>query len=143
MDDLGIIGLAERDYTTLSGGERQLVLICRALAQQPQVLVMDEPTASLDFGNRVRVLERVRELAARGLSVLMTTHDPNQAFLVDGVVGLMGPGGRFDVGAAAEVITPENLRELYGVEVALAEVSAPGGRTTVACVPFPARVEES
>ena len=137
MEDLGVLALAERDYTALSGGERQMVLICRALAQQPRVLVMDEPTANLDFGNRVRVLERVRSLAARGLSVIMTTHDPNQAFHVDGTVALMGPGGRFELGRAGEVITAANLQELYGVSVGLTDVTSPDGVSVTACVPFP------
>lgn len=142
MDDLGITSLAERDYTALSGGERQMVLICRALAQQPKALVMDEPTANLDFGNRARVLDRVRALAERGLSVIMTTHDPNQVFHVDGTVALMGPGGRFELGRAADIITVENLRDLYGVEVGLTSMTAPDGSTVTACVTLPpARAE--
>ena len=65
----------------MSGGERQLTLIARALAQEPQVLVMDEPTASLDFGNQVRVLSEIKTLAGRGIAVILSTHDPDQAFL--------------------------------------------------------------
>jgi iron complex transport system ATP-binding protein len=136
MEDLGIISLAERDYTTLSGGERQLVLICRALAQESKVLVMDEPTANLDFGNRVRVLERVRSLAGRGLSVIMTTHDPNQAFQIDGTVALMGHGGRFELGLAREVITEANLQAFFGVRTGLTELVSPEGERVMACVPF-------
>jgi iron complex transport system ATP-binding protein len=141
MDDLGIVALAERDYTTLSGGERQLVLICRALAQESKVLVMDEPTANLDFGNRVRVLERVRNLAARGLSVIMTTHDPNQAFQLDGPVALMGHGGRFELGRARDIITEANLRAFFGVRTGLTELVSPEGETVTACVPFLAPVD--
>ena len=139
LDDVGLTALARRDYTTLSGGERQLVLIARALAQQAQVLVMDEPTASLDFGNRARVLGLVRALAAAGRGVVMTTHDPDQAFLTGGDVGLLRPGGAFELGPAAEVITAASLCEVYGVRAAVMPVADPeGGAGAVACVPFDA-----
>jgi iron complex transport system ATP-binding protein len=143
MEDLGILSLAERDYTTLSGGERQLVLICRALAQESKVLVMDEPTANLDFGNRVRVLERVRTLAGRGLSVIMTTHDPNQAFQIVGTVALMGHDGRFELGPAREVISEANLQAFFGVRTGLTELVSPEGETVTACVPFLSPVDRS
>ncbi len=136
LDDVGAGALAGRDYTTLSGGERQLVLIARALAQEAQVLVMDEPTASLDFGNRARVLGIVRALAAAGRSVVMTTHDPDQAFLAGGDVGLLRPGGAFELGPAAAVITAASLGEVYGVRAAVVPVVDPEGGGTVACVPF-------
>ena len=71
--------LAQRPYTMISGGERQLVLLARALAQEPQFIVLDEPTANLDFGNQGKVMREIRALAASGLGVLFTTHDPNHA----------------------------------------------------------------
>ena len=71
--------LAARPYTMISGGERQLVLLARALAQEPQFVVLDEPTASLDFGNQGKVMREMRALAAAGHGVLFTTHDPNHA----------------------------------------------------------------
>lgn len=80
---LSVGHLAARPVTELSGGERQLVLIARALVQEARALILDEPTASLDFGNQARVLEEVRALAVRdGLAVLMTTHQPDHALLV-------------------------------------------------------------
>src|SRR5262245_63570456 len=79
LEQFGIAALAARPYTMISGGERQLVLLARALAQEPQFVVLDEPTASLDFGNQGRVMREIRALAAAGHGVLFTTHDPNHA----------------------------------------------------------------
>ncbi len=79
LDQMGVGHLGDRPYTMVSGGERQLMFVARALAQEPRYVVLDEPTASLDFGNQGLVMRRIRELAATGLGVLFTTHDPNQA----------------------------------------------------------------
>jgi iron complex transport system ATP-binding protein len=142
MTSLGIEGLFERDYTQLSGGERQMVLIARALAQAPAFLVMDEPTASLDFGNQARVLSLIRSLAAcdgaggGGVGVIMTTHDPNQAFLLGGRVACMGRDGSFVLGDAQEVITPALLRILYGTEVAFATALTSDGTPIPLCTPL-------
>jgi iron complex transport system ATP-binding protein len=119
---LGIEPLAERVLTELSGGERQLAMFARALAQGARLLVLDEPTASLDFGNQVRVLREIRSLAAQGYAVVFATHDPGQAFLAASRVLLLAHGGAYRQGAPQEVITPENLRAVYGVEVRVAEV---------------------
>jgi iron complex transport system ATP-binding protein len=154
MASLGIEGLSERDYTQLSGGERQMVLIARALAQAPAFLVMDEPTASLDFGNQARVLSLIRSLVAYdgdgwgesgagadgddggGVGVIMTTHDPNQAFLLGGKVACMGRDGSFVLGDAQEAITPELLRTLYGTEVAFTFATASDGTSIPLCAPL-------
>jgi iron complex transport system ATP-binding protein len=130
IEALGIEALAERVLTELSGGERQLAMIARALAQGARLLVLDEPTASLDFGNQVRVLREVRRLAAEGYAVVFSTHDPGQAFLAASRVLLIAHGGARYQGAPQEVITPENLRAVYGVQVRVAEVA--GARV---CVP--------
>ena len=79
LERFGISGLANRPYTMISGGERQLVLLARALAQEPRFIVLDEPTASLDFGNQGKVMNEIRALAKSGHGVLFTTHDPNHA----------------------------------------------------------------
>src|SRR5262249_47196206 len=79
LERFGIAHLAERPYTMISGGERQLALLARALAQEPRFIVLDEPTASLDFGNQGKVMREIRALAASGHGVLFTTHDPNHA----------------------------------------------------------------
>ncbi len=117
LAELGIAHLAGQPYTMISGGERQLVLIARALAQEPRVIVLDEPTASLDFGNQGKVLRQIGDLRARGLAVLFTTHDPNHALRHADRVALLGRGSLLAEGAPAGLLTASNLAELYGAEI--------------------------
>ena len=118
---LGIADLAGRDYARLSGGQRQLVLIARALAQEAPLLVMDEPTASLDFGNQALVLAEVAALArdagAEGRGVILSTHDPDQAFALGAEVLLMREGRVAGRGRPDEALTAAALSEVYGVPV--------------------------
>src|SRR5262249_38458747 len=133
MGTLGIEHLAGRDWLRVSGGERQLAMIARALAQEPRILVLDEPTASLDFGNQVRVLDAVRRLAeSHGLSVLLSTHHPEQAFACADRVAVLAGGELLRIGPTAEVVTTETLRECYAVEVAVVPIAANRYRV---CVP--------
>ena len=130
---LGIEHLAQREWLRVSGGERQLALVARALAQEPLILVLDEPTASLDFGNQVRVLDAVRSLAERrGLSVLVSTHHPEQAFACADRVAVLAGGALLQIGAPADVITRETLRACYSVDVAVLPVADDRYRV---CVP--------
>lgn len=122
LEMLGIAHLRASSYTAISGGERQLALIARALAQQPVLLVMDEPTASLDFGNQIRVLEHIERLRSEGMAVLMTTHQPEHALRVADRVALLGrttaggrPGGLAAIGKPRVTATPAALAALYGV----------------------------
>lgn len=132
---LGIAHLADRPVTELSGGERQLVLIARALAQEAACLVMDEPTASLDFGNQALVLRQVRTLAERdGLGVLMTTHHPDHAFLVADEAALLHGGALTGPAAPEALITAARLRETYGVDTVIGTVETPSGPRRV-CAP--------
>ena len=131
LDSLGIGGLAEADYTRISGGQRQLVLIARALAQEAPILVMDEPTASLDFGNQTLVLSRIRALAAEGYGVLLSTHDPDHALLVAGRVAIIAEGGLVAAGATGEIVTGAMLSRVYGTPVRVEET--PSGQKV--CVP--------
>src|SRR5262245_30076259 len=114
MQQYGIAHLAERPYTMISGGELQLVLLARALAQEPRFVVLDEPTASLDFGNQGKVMREIRALAAAGHGVLFTTHDPNQALRLADRAYLLRDGERVAEGKVDEVLTQKNLEALYG-----------------------------
>ena len=100
LDKVGIGHLAPRLYTEISGGERQLALIARALAQQARLLLLDEPTANLDMGNQIKVLRVIRELADQGYAVLMTSHLPDHAFLLRSRVALLAHGTIAVVGMA-------------------------------------------
>jgi iron complex transport system ATP-binding protein len=113
----GIDHLSERPYTMISGGERQLVLLARALAQEPQFIVLDEPTASLDFGNQGKVMHEIRALAAAGHGVLFTTHDPNHAMRVADRAYLLRDGTRIAEGAIGAVLNRAQLEVLYGAPV--------------------------
>ena len=119
LDDLRITGLAHRDVTRLSGGQRQLVMIARAIAQKAPLIVMDEPTASLDFGNQAKVLTEVRKLAERGAGIILSTHDPAHAFAIASRVILLQDGRLVAVGSPVDVLTPDRLLEVYGVAVTI------------------------
>lgn len=113
LAQLGIADLAQRLYTQLSGGEQQLVLLARALAQQPSVLILDEPTASLDFGNQIRVLDQIRALSAQGLAIFICTHQPEHAYRVADQVLLFKKGNVVAAGKTTTTLTIAALAELY------------------------------
>lgn len=128
---IGITHLAGRRLAEVSGGERQMTLIARALAQEPGLIVMDEPTTSLDFGNQARVIGCIRDLAARGIAVVLSTHDPCHAFADR--VALMKRGRIVATGTPEQTLTPEALSDLYGIGVAVAWIEAAGRN---ACLPL-------
>ncbi len=117
LERVGIVHLAEKGYTNISGGERQLVLIARALAQQARVLILDEPTANLDYGNQLRVMEQVRTLTDSGYTVVQSTHNPEQAFLFSHQVVAMKDGGVLAQGPPNRVVTEELMETLYGADI--------------------------
>jgi iron complex transport system ATP-binding protein len=140
IETLDIGDLRDRRYTELSGGERQMVLIARALAQEPAFILMDEPTSNLDFGNQALVLEQILKLKDRGIGVIMTTHYPEQVLLLNTRVALIKKNKTVHTGNAKEVLTGENLRETYGVAVAVMEVTYQN-RSLPFCQPILARGE--
>jgi iron complex transport system ATP-binding protein len=115
---VGITGLIKRPYTQISGGERQLVLIARAIAQDAPVLVLDEPTSHLDLKNQTMVLDRVHEVVtSRGLTLLLTVHDPNLAVVYSDRVILLCGGEVIANGEPGDVINEKNLKRMYGSSV--------------------------
>jgi iron complex transport system ATP-binding protein len=126
LERFGITHLKDRPYTMISGGERQLVLLARALAQEPQFVVLDEPTASLDFGNQGKVMREIRALGASGHGVLFTTHDPNHAMRAADRAYLLRGGQRIAEGATGEVLNRTQLEALYQAPVELISDAAAG-----------------
>ncbi len=117
IDAMGLRAFADRPYHEISGGERQLALIARALAQEARTIILDEPTASLDLSHQGAVMAMLRRLAADGKGVLFTTHDPNQAYAVADRAALIREGTLLDVGAVRDVIHAENLSHLYNAPI--------------------------
>jgi iron complex transport system ATP-binding protein len=126
LERFGIAHLAERPYTMISGGERQLALLARALAQEPQFIVLDEPTASLDFGNQGKVMREIRALAASGHGVLFTTHDPNHAMRAADRAFLLRAGERIGEGPVGDILNRAQLEALYGAPVEIVTDTATG-----------------
>lgn len=132
LERLGIIHLKERGYMKISGGERQLVLIARALAQNAKILVMDEPTSSLDYGNQIRILSHIKKLTSEGYTVIQSTHNPDQTFMYADQVLALSNGKVIKQGKPDEVITAALIKSLYGVEV---EVQSLFGDRARVCLP--------
>jgi len=122
---VGMFHLKDKPYTQISGGERQLVLIARTLAQEPQVILMDEPTSHLDFRNQTIILQIVNKLAQKGLAVIMTSHLPDHALLFSSLVAVMKGGHFITSGKPTDVMTEDSLREIYGIDVKMIEVIDP------------------
>ncbi len=117
LKQVGVEHLSDRGYLQISGGERQLVLIARAIAQQAKLIVMDEPTTGLDYGNRHKVMLRIRELVKEGYTVIQSTHSPNQTFLfADRILAIKG-GEVIGIGAPNDILNSELIDKLYGINV--------------------------
>jgi iron complex transport system ATP-binding protein len=134
LETMGISYLADAPYTQLSGGERQMVLIARILAQQPSLLLLDEPTSHLDFGNQIKLLATLQKLANTGLPIIMTSHFPDHAFLVSNKVALMKHGELIDVGPPDKIITEFHLEDVYKIKVKIVDVDV--GVNRKICVPI-------
>jgi iron complex transport system ATP-binding protein len=132
---LGLAALAERPIHRVSGGERQLALIARALATEATHLLMDEPTANLDFGNQALILEEVARLRQAGAAVLFSTHHPDHALAIADRVVMVRAGAIMASGATQEVVNSANLSALYGRPVEVARVICADGADRRVCVP--------
>ena len=122
LKTLGIEHLKDKEYTNLSGGERQLVFLARILAQQPDILILDEPTSHLDFGNQIKLLEIIDNLADSGLSIIMSSHFPDHAFLSSTKVAILKDKKFIDFGTPEDVVTESNLKKAYSIDVKLIEL---------------------
>ncbi|NLI14405.1 MAG: ABC transporter ATP-binding protein [Peptococcaceae bacterium] len=138
LSKTGILHLENSLFSEISGGERQLVLIARALAQQSNLLVLDEPTANLDYGNQARILKIINELARQGYSIFMTSHFPNHAFLACNKVAIMKGGKILAVGSPDDIVTDSCLSELYcaSIKVVSARILDKQRKEVKVCVPM-------
>jgi len=133
MEMTGITDLAERPYTRISGGERQLALIARAVAQSTDVMILDEPVSNLDFGNHAKVISYIREFAGMGKTIIMTTHDPDHAFIPGSHALLLDEGAVFASGMGRDILTEPAVTRMYHVKNKIVRYGEPEGRT---CVPL-------
>ncbi len=135
MEELEIRHLRDLPYTDISGGERQLVMLARLIAQEPKFLVLDEPAANLDYGNMVKVINRIRALKNRDFGIIMTTHSPDQAFMCDSDVVFLQRQAPVIFGRVENVITEKNMLDVYGVRVRIVEFTDSRGRVARVCSP--------
>ena len=126
LEQMGVADLAERDYTKLSGGEQQLVLIARALAQGAKTLIMDEPTSSLDYGNQMKVQKRLSELASEGYTIVQSSHNPEQAYVFADRVVCIKDGEIFREGKPRDIMDEQLIKDLYSIDVEM--ISGGGDR---------------
>ena len=123
LNNLELVTWQQREFTRISGGQRQLALIARALVQDAPIIVMDEPTASLDYGNQVKVLQQVQKLSRSGLGVVLSTHNPDHALACANQVLVLADGTLQAAGSPDSVLTEELLSEIYRVDVHLERLS--------------------
>ncbi|MBI9113098.1 ABC transporter ATP-binding protein [Maridesulfovibrio ferrireducens] len=136
MEKMNISHLRNTLYTEMSGGQRQLILIARALAQSPKFLIMDEPTNNLDFGNQVLVLRHIQALAEDGLGVIMASHYPDHAFQYASKVVLIKGGKIVGSGTPEETATEEQLNALYNVKINIADAYLKDSQNSIkVCIP--------
>ena len=135
LEKMGIEHLANRKYTELSGGQRQMALIARAICQSAKILVMDEPSANLDYANQQRLLDVVSELAVKNYCVVMSTHSPEHPLSVGHKTLLMRDGRAASFGAPLDVFTPQALGEVYGIEMDVVTVEDRHGALRTVCLP--------
>jgi iron complex transport system ATP-binding protein len=132
LEMMNIGYLKNRNFCSISGGEQQLVLIARAIAQGTRIIIMDEPCSNLDYGNQIKVMKAVKNLAKRGYLVIQSTHNPEHVFLFADEVLVILDGKVGAKGQADRILTEELLKKIYGIHVNLHEVT---GRQLKFCIP--------
>lgn len=135
LEKVNALHLADRNYTALSGGQRQLVLIARTICQSARIFVMDEPAANLDYANHQLVMEVASELSKMGYCIVMSTHSPEHPASMASKVLLMNDGQATGFGTPEEMITSENLEKTYGIEMDVVTVTDRYGARRTICLP--------
>lgn len=135
LELLEIGHLAERSFSELSGGERQMVIIARALTQESRFIILDEPTSNLDYGNQVRVIRKIKELRKQSVGILMATHSPDHAFMIGSKVVVMDKGLLYRYGTPEATLTEETLKQIYGVDVHVFDSPQNGTSPRKICAP--------
>lgn len=135
LEKVHALDLAGKDYTALSGGQRQLILIARAICQDAKVFVMDEPAANLDYANHQLLMEVISGLAGMGYCVVLSTHSPEHPFAVGTKALLMKEGRAVGFGPPKQVITSESLGEVYGIDMDVVTVRDRSGGEHTLCLP--------
>ena len=131
MQDMGVYEIRNRRFNTLSGGQQRQAVIARAVVQEPHLIIMDEPTNHLDYGNQFRVVEMIEKLSEKGITVILTTHMPDQALYLGHRAGILS-NRKLSVGNAKDIITEEALEEIYRVKVRLSYVEE---AKRIVCIP--------
>lgn len=131
LEKLNMAHMSDKPYTELSGGEKQLIFFARVLAQKPDILLLDEPTSHLDFGNQMRTLNLINKMAGSGFTVVMSSHFPDHAFISADKVAIMKDCSLIDYGTPDEVITEENLEKAYNIGVKIMDLD----RGRKVCIP--------
>ena len=133
LERLGIQKLADKQYSELSGGEQQIVLIARALTQEARFVLMDEPASNLDFENQKKVLECLQQLSGSGIGVLLSSHSPDHAIYCDMELILIDRNRHIHTGKIDEILTDQLLREVYGVDIHLISDVTKDGKVVQSC----------
>lgn len=128
LERMGILSLADRPFTEISGGEAQQAAIARAIVREPEVILFDEPTAHLDFGNQLRTLRVIKRLSEEGYTTVITTHNPDHAILLGGRAAILDRNGKLVSGTTDEMVNEESLSRIYHSELKIRYVEEAGRR---------------
>lgn len=131
LEKMGIADLAQRPFTELSGGEMQQATIARAIVRKPEVILFDEPTAHLDFGNQLRTLRVIKKLSDEGYTTVITTHNPDHAIMLGGRAAILDRSGRLSSGTTDEIINEETLSSIYQAELKIRYMEEAGRRVCI------------
>ncbi len=135
LELLQISHLANRNFKELSGGERQMVIIARALAQEASFLILDEPSSSLDYGNQIKIIKKIKDLEKESIGILMSTHSPDHAFMLGSKAIILNKEKVFAKGSPDEIVTAPLLKQTYGVNVQIFDTPQNGVPSRKICAP--------